>query len=174
MNDKINSETLFKQIENLRNYFTKERVKVLNISNLEYLSKIPQGLLVGFISGRNGLGVDNLIKIEYVLSDYGYKPINVKLTIRDIQKLTCEYFGITKQEMDNPTRKRETVQARQITMYFCKQLTNKSFEKIGMEIGDKDHATVLHACKTVSNLIETNKEFKFQVEEIEKKLRHVS
>jgi len=70
------------------------------------------------------------------------------------------------------TRKREIVQARQIAMYFSKSLTKASLSTIGSVIGNKDHATVLHACKTVNNLMETDKRFKAQVEDIQKKLKY--
>jgi len=69
------------------------------------------------------------------------------------------------------TRKREIVQARQIAMFFSKNLTKSSLSTIGSLIGGKDHATVLHACKTINNLIETDKRFKSQVDSIERKLK---
>ncbi len=56
-------------------------------------------------------------------------------------------------------------------MFFSKSLTKSSLATIGTQIGGKDHATVLHACKTVNNLIETDKHFKHQIEEIERKLK---
>jgi chromosomal replication initiator protein len=56
-------------------------------------------------------------------------------------------------------------------MFFSKQLTKSSLTTIGAQIGGKDHATVLHACKTVNNLLETDKKFKGQIDEIEKKLK---
>ena len=68
------------------------------------------------------------------------------------------------------TRKREIVQARQIAMYFSKSFTKSSLATIGSQIGGKDHATVLHACKTVNNLIDTDKRFRCYIDEIEKKL----
>jgi chromosomal replication initiator protein len=63
------------------------------------------------------------------------------------------------------------VQARQIAMYFAKNLTKSSLATIGSQIGGKDHATVLHACKTVNNLIDTDKRFRGYIDEIEKKLK---
>ena len=55
-------------------------------------------------------------------------------------------------------------------MYFSKQLTKSSLANIGAQCGGKDHATVLHACKTVNNLAETDKTFRTYIEEIEKNL----
>jgi len=75
--------------------------------------------------------------------------------------------------LKSKTRKREIVQARQLTMYFSKQLTKNSLAAIGAQCGNKDHATVLHACRTVSNLAETDKRFRTYVDDIKKKLNLV-
>ena len=55
-------------------------------------------------------------------------------------------------------------------MYFSKKMTKASLATIGLHCGNKDHATVLHACRTVNNLIETDKQFRNYVEEIDKKI----
>jgi chromosomal replication initiation ATPase DnaA len=68
------------------------------------------------------------------------------------------------------TRKRHVVQARQLAMFFAKKFTKASLANIGSQIGDRDHATVLHACKTVDNLVATDKQFKKYMEDIHKKL----
>jgi len=55
-------------------------------------------------------------------------------------------------------------------MFFAKRFTKASLATIGTQIGKRDHATVLHACKTVGNLSETDRQFKIYVEELDKKL----
>jgi chromosomal replication initiator protein len=94
-----------------------------------------------------------------------------EITIDYIQKVVCEYYKIPVDQMQGKTRKREIVQARQVSMYFSKSLTKASLASIGSSIGGKDHATVLHACKTVNNLIDTDRHFRSQILEIEKKLK---
>jgi chromosomal replication initiator protein len=94
-----------------------------------------------------------------------------ELSIEYISKVVCDYFSMSVDTLQAKTRKREIVQARQIAMYFSKSLTKYSLASIGSQIGSKDHATVLHACKTVNNLKETDKNFRQYVEEIEKKLK---
>ena len=99
----------------------------------------------------------------------------VKNTVREvsidyIQKVVCEYFDIPIEIMKSKTRKREIVQCRQLAMYFSKQMTKNSLAMIGKHCGNKDHATVLHACKTVNNLADTDKRFKGYISDIEKKL----
>ncbi len=94
-----------------------------------------------------------------------------ELSIDYISKTICEYYKVDMDILQSKTRKREIVQARQIAMYFSKSLTNSSLSTIGAKIGKKDHATVLHACKTINNLMDTDKELKSQIKEIETTLK---
>src|SRR6056297_2629193 len=99
------------------------------------------------------------------------KNTKKEISIDYIQKVVCNYFNIPIEMVQSKTRKREIVQARQVAMFFSKGLTKASLATIGSQIGGKDHATVLHACKTVNNLLETDKRFRIQIDEIEKKLK---
>jgi len=103
--------------------------------------------------------------------DKQIKHTKREITLDYIQKVVCDYFDMNVDVLQSKTRKREIVQARQIAMYFSKNLTSSSLSTIGSVIGGKDHATVLHAYKTVNNLSETNKEFKSFIADIEKKLK---
>ena len=94
-----------------------------------------------------------------------------ELTIDYISKVVSDYFCIPVDSLSVKTRKREIVQARQIAMYFSKNLTQSSLASIGSQIGGKDHATVLHACRTVTNLKEIDKNFRLSIDEIETKLK---
>ncbi len=93
-----------------------------------------------------------------------------EVSIDYIQKVVCDYFDLPIELLKSKTRKREVVQARQIAMYFAKKMTKSSLANIGMHCGGKDHATVLHACRTVNNLQETDKQFRKYLDDLEKKL----
>ena len=93
------------------------------------------------------------------------------MTVEHIRDTVCDYFKLSLDAISTKSRKMEVVQARQIAMYFSKMLTKNSLSSIGMHIGKRDHATVLHACKKVEDLIETDKHFRKDVEEIEERLR---
>jgi len=99
------------------------------------------------------------------------KNIDRELSISYISKVVCDYFHMPTSQIQMNTRKREIVQARQLAMYFSKNMTKYSLSSIGSQIGKKDHATVLHACKMVNNLKDTDKNFRSCVNEIEKKLK---
>lgn len=93
-----------------------------------------------------------------------------EVSIDYIQKVVCDYFDLPIELLKSKTRKREVVQARQIAMFFAKKMTKSSLANIGMHCGGKDHATVLHACRTVKNLTETDKNFRKYLDDLEKKL----
>lgn len=98
------------------------------------------------------------------------KETRINLTIEELQRIVCEYFGIPEDLVRAKTRKREVVQARQVAMYFCKQLTQHSLKTIGLHFGGRDHSTVIHANQSVENQIETNLKFRESIDEIRHKI----
>ncbi len=85
-----------------------------------------------------------------------------------IQSTVCQYFNITSEDLLSKTRKRRIVQARQIAMYLSRNLISGcSLTNIGARLGGKDHATVLHACSTVTDLMSTDKIFRKYVTDLE-------
>ena len=98
------------------------------------------------------------------------KNTKKEISIDHIQKVVSDYFQMDIQTLQSKTRKRHIVQARQIAMYFAKKFTKASLASIGSQIGRRDHATVLHACKTVDNLSFTDKQFRTYVEDLNQKL----
>ncbi len=110
------------------------------------------------------------LELAKKMIDKFVKNTSREISIDYIQKVVSDYFGLPLEAIHSKTRKREIVQARQLAMYFSKKLTKASLATIGLHCGNKDHATVLHACRTVNNLIETDKQFRNYVEEIDKKI----
>ena len=108
---------------------------------------------------------------QFLLEKIVKKP-KKEFSLTYMQKVVCEYFNMDPQLLQTKTRKREIVLARQLAMYFAKNLTNASLQSIGAQIGGRDHSTVLHACKTVADLIQTDKNFKNTFDELEKKLKY--
>ncbi|MDE7374322.1 MAG: chromosomal replication initiator protein DnaA, partial [Odoribacter sp.] len=107
--------------------------------------------------------------VQDILGKMVKKPTE-ELTVDKILHVVCEHFKISEDLLQTKTKKREVVQARQLAMYFSKNYTNYSLAYIGNQIGKKDHATVLYSCKAVGDLMETDRQFKMQVEEIQSKL----
>ncbi len=96
---------------------------------------------------------------------------NREITINYIITSVCEEMGTSQEDFFKSTRKRNVVQARQLSMYFAKKYTKASLVVIGEKCGKKDHATVIHALKTIDNLLETDKQFRAMTEKIEQKFQ---
>ena len=91
-----------------------------------------------------------------------------EISVNRITEIVCEYYEIDEKDFSSTKRTREVAQARQVAMYLAKQHTKLPLAAIGSAIGGRNHATVLHSCKSVSNLMDTDKAFKAQIEELEK------
>ena len=93
------------------------------------------------------------------------------VTVDDIINVVCKHFSLDTATIHTKSRKREVVQARQIAMFLAKSYTDFSTAKIGTLIGNKDHATVLHACKTIKELREVDKAFRAEIDDIQASLK---
>ena len=102
------------------------------------------------------------------------KNASREISIDSIQKIVSDYFRLPVEKLKEKTRKREIVQARQISMFFAKQYTKSSLKTIGLHFGGRDHSTVIHALHTVDDLITTDKEFRRYVDDIRKKIQLAS
>jgi chromosomal replication initiator protein len=147
--------------ENIIDYVAKN-IKT-NIRELE-------GAIISLIaqSSFNKVEITNELAKEIV--DKFVKNTKREVSIDYIQKIVSEYFQMNIDTLQSKTRKRHIVQARQLAMYFAKKFTKASLASIGNQIGKRDHATVLHACKTVDNLTFTDKQFRKYVEDLNQKL----
>ncbi len=99
------------------------------------------------------------------------KTSSKEITIDAIQKMVCDYFDVPYEKLLQKTRKREIVQARQITMYLAKTFTKNSLKTIGEHFGGRDHTTVIHSCQTVKDLMDTDNMFKESVLELQQKVQ---
>lgn len=96
--------------------------------------------------------------------------------LNDIAEIVAKSLFLDVSELKKRTRKREVVEARQIAMFFMHKYTKISLAGIGAYFKNEnglfyDHATVLHACRTVIDLAETNRAFREKFEEIEKLIK---
>jgi len=128
-----------------------------------------EGALISLLAQASLNKKEISIALAREMIDRFVKNTTREVSIDYIQKVVCDYFDLSIDTLKSKTRKRNIVQARQLAMYFAKQLTKSSLANIGARCGGKDHATVLHACKTVNNLVDTDKDFRQYVNELEKK-----
>ena len=93
-----------------------------------------------------------------------------QITLEKIQGVVSSYFKIDIDEIHSKSRKREIVQARQVTMFLSKKYTDYSYAHIGTLVGKRDHATVLHACKAIQDNLDIDKGFRSTMKDIEELL----
>ncbi|NDC31417.1 MAG: chromosomal replication initiator protein DnaA [Bacteroidetes bacterium] len=130
-----------------------------------------QGALVSLLAQASLNRKEVTIDLAKQILKNFVKNSSREISIEFIQKLVCDYFQIPVEHVKSKTRKREIVQARQISMFYAKDLTKSSLKTIGMHFGGRDHSTVIHACQTVNDLIETDKKFRADIEEIGKRIK---
>ncbi len=129
-----------------------------------------EGVLVSLIAQASFNKKEFSLSLTRQIVDKFVKNTKREVSIELIQKVVSKYFDMDVATLQSKTRKRHIVQARQLAMFFSKRMTKASLASIGAQIGKRDHATVLHACKTVDNLSETDKQFRKYVEELTQKL----
>ena len=105
----------------------------------------------------------NLESTREVLRDL-IKSNEKYITIEDIQKRTCDFFGIKMSDLLSSRRLQSLTKPRQIAMFLCKILTTKSYPEIGRKFGGRDHATVIHAVKKIQEVYESDAEFAHEVD----------
>ncbi len=163
-------EILEKKMKNDGLEMPKEVVKYIayNInSNVREL----EGALISLLaqSSLNKREID-LELAKKVLRNF-VKSSSKEITIDAIQKMVCDYFDVAYDKLLQKTRKREIVQARQITMFLAKSFTKNSLKTIGEHFGGRDHTTVIHSCQTVKDLMDTDGLFKESVLELQQKVQ---
>lgn len=94
----------------------------------------------------------------------------VNITIDDISKAVCVYLNIPENKIREKTRKKEIVLARQLAMYFSKELTKSSLKTIGLHFGGRDHSTVIHACNSIEEMKDKDNSMKDLIEGLRNKL----
>ena len=129
-----------------------------------------EGAIISLIAQSSFNKLEVTIELAKEIVEKFVKNTKREVSIDYIQKVVSEYFQMDVETLQSKTRKRHIVQARQLAMYFAKKFTKASLASIGSQIGKRDHATVLHACKTVDNLSFTDKQFRKYVEDLNKKL----
>ena len=129
-----------------------------------------EGAIISLIAQSSFNRVEINVELAKEIINQFVKNTKREVSIEYIQKVVSEYFQMEIATLQSKTRKRHIVQARQLAMYFAKKYTKASLASIGSQIGKRDHATVLHACKTVDNLSFTDKQFRKYVEDLNQKL----
>lgn len=104
------------------------------------------------------------------LKDYFGSSVYSNSNISKIQKAVADYFNITVENLKSKKRTADINNARQIAMYLCRMITEETTTRIGLEFGNRDHSTVLHAIEKVSKDAKNNEDLKHKLNEIKSKI----
>jgi chromosomal replication initiator protein len=124
-----------------------------------------EGALIRVVafSSLTGRSLTSELAEEVLASLYprSAQPERAARSVADIQRATCELFGLTPEELLSTTRTARVAWPRQLAMYLARELTGESLPAIGRHFGGRDHTTVMHACRRTSARItsdETSRE----------------
>lgn len=129
-----------------------------------------EGAVNLFIANTRFLNTAATVELAKDILEPYVKVEKREITVDYIIDTICDHMNITKEKLMSKKRTSDIALARQIAMYFCKHFTPMSLKAIGSAIGGKDHATVVHANKRISDLCETDKNFKQTIDEITSKM----
>jgi chromosomal replication initiator protein len=111
---------------------------------------------------------------EIVLKDLIPADDTPEITSATIMAQTAAYFGLTMEDLCGSSRSRVLVNARQIAMYLCRELTDLSLPKIGQQFGGRDHTTVIHADRKIRTLMAERRSIYNQVTELTNRIKQTS
>lgn len=137
-------------------------------SNVRDLEGALKKLIANHIFNQEEINVSN----AYRLLEDLFKNSRKEITISDIKKEVCDYFKVNLKDLDSAVRARKFARPRQVAMYLAKTLTTKSLPDIGNAFGGKNHATVIHASKTIEKLMLQDLLMQDDVKKIEERIRN--
>lgn len=139
-------------------------------SNITSNIRELEGCLISLLAKASLEGKDITIDLAREVLKVVVGDVRSPITIEEIQRNVCEYFGIPDDLLGAKTRKQEIVNARQVAMYLAKELTNSSLKTIGLHFGGRDHSTVIHAYQCVEDQMKIDSKYKANVDQIKRRL----
>jgi chromosomal replication initiator protein len=116
----------------------------------------------------------DLALAEEVLKDFIPDAGRPEITADQIMEHTSEYFGVTVDDLTGQSRSRVLVNARQVAMYLCRELTDLSLPRIGQAFGGRDHTTVMHADRKIRQQMAERRSLFNQIAELTNRIKQSS
>jgi chromosomal replication initiator protein len=91
-----------------------------------------------------------------------------EVTVELIQKIVADYFDLKLVDLKSEKRLKNIVQARQISIWLCRDMTKSSYPDIGLKFGGKDHSTVIHSFKKIDKALENDSKLSKTIDEIKR------
>lgn len=128
------------------------------------LNQLVVSLLALAHEHRGEFGVDDLQ--QWLAEQQAARAVPLNSITRQVSK----YFQLHVGDLKGPTRQQRVVRARGVAMLLARQLTGKSLEQVGRHFGNRDHTTVLHACRKTEELMSSDPEIRQAVDDLNKQL----
>ena len=112
----------------------------------------------------------DLATVEHLVQDILQEEAQNQITVEKIQRKVVEYYDLRMSDMVSKRRPTNIAFPRQVAMYLCRLLTNHPLKEIGEGFGGRDHGTVIHACRTVENVMEQDDRVRHSVEYLTRQL----
>ncbi len=130
-----------------------------------------EGMLIKLIASSSFLGKDITLEVAKEICGDVISRKNQRVSVQFIQQKVAEVFEISPNQLTAHTRKRDVSFPRSIAMYLCKKWTRQSLSTIGLEFGNRDYSTVIHAAKKIETDIHTNEDLQKKIAQIEDLIR---
>ncbi len=150
----------------------KEDVVDYIAQNIVYSIRDLEGILSSLMAHSLAFNRDIDLSIAKQVMSKTSKTQKKSVTVELILETVCRYFNVSQEDVMGKTRKANVVMVRQLAMFLASRFTKLTMSKIGMYIGGRNHATVLHSIKQIQNHLSTDTTFQQQVSEIEEDLKH--
>lgn len=113
----------------------------------------------------------NMTLVRKLMPQYVEKHSKKELTVEEVKQTVCEHFNLKVSQIDSRERTQRIAYARQMAMYLSEQLTDSSHMQIGRLVGNRNHATVVHALKQIKDMMNTEDNVREDVEELTTKIK---
>lgn len=133
-----------------------------------------EGVLISLLAHSTLMNAEiNIQLAQKIVGNVVEMPTMEKenITVDKICNIVCQYYSLPIEAINSQSRQRKIAEARQVAMYLARTFTNTSLSVIGQSMGNRDHTTVLYACKTVQNQMDVDATFKERIHTLENQLQ---
>src|SRR3990167_6192449 len=159
---------ILKSKAELDDIYLPDDVAIFLASNIKSNIRELEGSLIriGAFASLTGMEISVDLAKEVIKNVIQQKPVSISLD--DIQKNVATFYNVKVIDLKSKKKIKVLSHPRQVAMYLCRKYTQKSFPEIGKTFGGKDHSTVMHAVRKISQMAQEDPVFKKDLDSIEK------
>ena len=139
--------------------------------NIDYSVRDLEGIINSLMAYSVVYNCDvNMGLVQKIMPRFVEKS-DQPITVEDVKERVCEHFNLKVSQIESRTRTQKIAHARQVAMFLACELTGKSNVQVGLNIGNRNHATVIHAIKHIKDMMEVDEETRQDVDELRSVLK---